>query len=105
MFYLEDVQLNHSSRTINPLLAHLRKKDLELWLIPLHDAPLAEEPHDPGRGAETAEHDCHAAILVDVSYGLGPGPRGIDVGRRIGREDGECGRGEAFGRYVDMLAG
>ncbi len=39
-----------------------------------------------------------------MRHRLASGARGIDICRGIGREDGECGRREAFGGDIDVRA-
>lgn len=102
--HLPNLQHNHRPRPLHPPPPHPPHPPLKPPLIPLHHPPPAKKPQDPRTPVERAEHDRHAPVLVDVGDGLAAGARGVDVGGRAGREDGEGGGGEAFGGDVDVLA-
>jgi hypothetical protein len=87
--YLEDIQENNRPSTLNPHLTHPLQQRFKLWLIPLNDPARAEEAHDAGRGAEAAEHEGDAGVLIDVGDGLAAGARGVDVCHARGREDAQ----------------
>jgi hypothetical protein len=91
--YLENIQQDNRPHTGELLIPHFRQPPFKAWLVPLDNAPRAEESHNARTGLKGAEHDGHSAVLKDVRDGLDPGPGGIDVGAEIGVEDAEGRRG------------
>lgn len=104
--HLPDLQFDNRPRPSHPVLSHFRHHFSEPWfIIPLYHLSPAEKPHNPWAYFKGAKHDRHATVFVDMRHRLASGARGIDICRRIGRENGECGRRETFGGDINVRAG
>lgn len=101
---LEDVEVQDGSGGGDGIYGHAVEHPGELRPVPFDDTAGAEETEDTGGGEEGAEHEGDAAILVEMADGLVAGAGAVDVGSFVGAEDGEGGRGQAFGGEVDVLA-
>lgn len=89
--YLENIQQNHRSGALNPLLPHPLQQPFKPHVVPLDNLARAEKPQDPRARGERTEHDGDPAVFVDMADAFAAGTGGVDVGGVVGVEDGEGG--------------